>query len=435
MASRFHVRPRGPAPACARAPLAETVLIVANNAELMPLVDRGLLHSRAGRVAVGFTAALVIATAVALAVMWPSGGSGNAISRLLFPGRDHAQVTAVRHHRCVNANFRDCRRVVVRLLTGGLAGSQTYFDTGEDGFVPSLEPGDRVSVYRKTQRLEGGVPAGQLYQLGDPERHKPLLWLVLAFALVAAVLGRRRGVLALVGLGISLAVVFTFIVPAMIEGTAPAAVALAGGVAVMLATTLVAHGITAKSTAAVLGTMGALVVTCVLAVIFTSLADLTGFTSTQSGLLVYASHGTISLEGLVLAGTLIGALGVLDDVTVSQASAVLALRRANPTQRARELYDGALGVGRDHVSAAVNTLVLAYVGSSLPILLVFSVSNIGVSGILDREDVAEEVVSTLVGSIGLLAAVPITTALAVLLATRLPTEALGEGDAHDGHAH
>jgi uncharacterized membrane protein len=367
--------------------------------------------------------------------MWPHGGSGDEIGKLLAPGRDEAQVTAVRHHKCVNTRFRDCRRVVVRLLTGQIAGNQTYFDTGEDGFVPPVDVGDKVSVYRKRQTFEGGAPLGQPYTLGDPERRKPILWLLVAFAAVAALLGRRRGVLALVGLGISLLVVFAFIVPAIIDGTAPVAVALVGGVAVMLATTLVAHGITAKSIAAVLGTMAALVLTCVLAVVFTSLADLTGFSSSQSGLLLYASHGTLSLKGLVLAGMLIGALGVLDDVTVSQASAVMALRRANPAQRARDLYEGALTIGRDHVSAAVNTLVLAYVGSSLPILLVFGVSNVGLGAVLDREDVAEEVVSTLVGSIGLLAAVPITTALAVLLAVRLPSEALGDEDAHEGHVH
>jgi uncharacterized membrane protein len=122
-------------------------------------------------------------------------------------------------------------------------------------------------------------------------------------------------------------------------------------------------------------------------------------------------------------------------VTVSQASAVMALRRANPAQKARELYEGARAVGRDHVSAAVNTLVLAYVGSSLPILLLFGLGDASVGDILDREDVAEEVVSTLVGSIGLLAAVPITTALAAFLAVRLPGAALGDAEGADAHVH
>jgi uncharacterized membrane protein len=401
----------------------------------MPGLDRGLLASRPGRVVVATTAALALLTIAGIAAMWPHGESRDEIAALLQPERDRAQVTSIRPQKCVNARFRGCRRIVVRLLSGPLTGSETYFDTGEEGFVPPLEVGDEVSVLRRRQTFEGGAPIARPYSLGNPERRQPVLWLALAFAALAALLGRRRGVLALGGLGLSLVVIFGFVVPALLEGTAPVAVALIGGVAVMLATTLLAHGITAKSTAAVLGTLAALVLTCLLAVLFTWLADLTGFSSPQSGLLRYATRGELSLEGLVLAGILIGALGVLDDVTVSQASAVMALRRANPLQTTRELYEGALSVGRDHVSAAVNTLVLAYVGSSLPILLLFGLGDAGVGDILDREDVAEEVVSTLVGSIGLLAAVPITTALAAFLAVRLPGVALGDADGTDAHVH
>ncbi len=401
----------------------------------MPALDRGLLASRAGRAVVGMTVIVAAATATGIAVMWPHGDSGDDIAALLQPDRDRAEVTSIRPQKCVNARFPDCRRIVVRLLTGPLTGSETYFDTGEEGFVPPIEVGDEVSVFKRRQTFEGGTPVTRPYALGNPERRQPVLWLALAFAALAALLGRRRGVLALIGLGLSLLVIFGFIVPALLDGTAPVAVALVGGIAVMLATTLLAHGITAKSMAAVLGTLAALVLTCLLALLFTSLADLTGFSSSQSGLLRYATRGELSLEGLVLAGILIGALGVLDDVTVSQASAVMALRRANPAQKARELYEAALSIGRDHVSAAVNTLVLAYVGSSLPILLLFGLGNTSVSDVLDREDVAEEVVSTLVGSIGLLAAVPITTALAALLAVRLPGTALGHGEGEHPHVH
>ena len=133
-----------------------------------------------------------------------------------------------------------------------------------------------------------------------------------------------------------------------------------------------------------------------------------------------ANAGAVSLEGLVLAGIVIGALGVLDDVTVSQASAVMALQRANPAQGFGQLYRGGLTVGRDHVAATVNTLVLAYVGASLPILLIFAVGETPFADAVNREAVAEQIVATLVGSIGLIAAVPVTTALAALLAARQP---------------
>ena len=142
----------------------------------------------------------------------------------------------------------------------------------------------------------------------------------------------------------------------------------------------------------------------------------------------------ISISGLLIAGIIIGALGVLDDVTISQASTVMALRAADPGQSFRGLYSRAIEVGRDHVSATVNTLVLAYVGSSLPVLLIFGSGQLGLVDAVNLEIVAKEIVATLVGSIGLIAAVPITTALAVLLADRLSESELHEA-AEGGHHH
>jgi uncharacterized membrane protein len=147
-------------------------------------------------------------------------------------------------------------------------------------------------------------------------------------------------------------------------------------------------------------------------------------------LLRSGTGGELSPEGLVLAGIVIGALGVLDDVTVSQASTVLALRRARPGQGARELYRRAIAVGRDHLGATVNTLVLAYAGAALPVLLIFSTQDTGFASAINRENVAEEVVAMLVGSIGLIAALPLTTALAALLASHLPADALSDQHEH-----
>jgi uncharacterized membrane protein len=235
-----------------------------------------------------------------------------------------------------------------------------------------------------------------------------------------------------VGLAASLAVVIFFVVPAILDGRPPLAVALAGGVAVMLVTIALAHGLGAKSIAAALGTAFSLALTVGLALLFTNLTHLTGFSS-EEAVLLNATGAGVSFKGLVLAGMVIAALGVLDDVTVSQASTVMALRRAHPGQTLGQLYRGALEVGRDHVAATVNTLVLAYAGASLPILLVFSVGATPFADAVNGEAVAEPIVATLVGSIGLIAAVPITTALAALLATRLPAERLP--DAAHGHAH
>jgi uncharacterized membrane protein len=166
--------------------------------------------------------------------------------------------------------------------------------------------------------------------------------------------------------------------------------------------------------------------------VFIEISHLTGLSSHEA-LYLRAVAGEISIEGLLLAGMVIGALGVLDDLTVSQASTVLALRRANPTLGGRALYRLAVGVGQDHVAATVNTLVLAYAGAALPVLLVFSIAGVSTGEALNGEVVAGEIVATLVGSIGLVAAVPITTGLATLLALRVAPAAI-EADAH-GHAH
>jgi uncharacterized membrane protein len=240
--------------------------------------------------------------------------------------------------------------------------------------------------------------------------------------------------MSLVGLAASLLVVIFFIVPAILDGTSPLAVALVGSMAVMLLTISLAHGLGPKSLAAMLGTTFSLVLVALLALLFTNLTHLTGLAGGDEFALVQLGAASISFKGLLLAGMLIGALGVLDDVTVSQASTVLALRAANPGLRFRGLYRRAIEVGRDHVSATVNTLVLAYVGTSLPVLLIFGSGGIGFFDAVNVELVAQAIVGTLVGSIGLIAAVPITTALAAALATHVPAEDLASEGGH-AHAH
>jgi uncharacterized membrane protein len=239
--------------------------------------------------------------------------------------------------------------------------------------------------------------------------------LALVFVAVVLLFARLRGALSLLGLGVSLAIVLVFVVPAILDGESPLAVAVVGSLAVALVTIPLAHGRGPKSLAAVLGTAASLLLTALLALVFTEAAHLTGFSSEEATFL-QLSGADLSLEGLLLAGMVIGALGVLDDVTVSQASTVLALRGAAPSLGFRQLFARALRVGRDHVSATVNTLVLAYVGASLPVLIIFSSADVGLGDALNLEVVAKEVVATLVGSIGLIAAVPVTTALAALLA-------------------
>ena len=199
------------------------------------------------------------------------------------------------------------------------------------------------------------------------------------------IFARLRGALSLLGLGASLALVLVFVVPAILDGKSPLAVAIVGALAVALITIPLAHGRGPKTLAAVLGTAASLLLTALLALIFTKATHLTGFSNEEAAFLDLAG-ADISLEGMLLAGMVIAALGVLDDVTVSQASTVLALRTANPSLRLRRLFRLAQRVGRDHVSATVNTLVLAYVGAALPVLLMFSSSDLSFgAGALHRD--------------------------------------------------
>jgi uncharacterized membrane protein len=229
-----------------------------------------------------------------------------------------------------------------------------------------------------------------------------------------------------------LAIIVFFVAPSILEGNSPTSVALFGALAVMLVTIPLAHGIGPKTIAACLGTAASLVLTLGLADLFIGLSHLSGITS-EEAVFLRASQQELSLQGLLLAGMVIGALGVLDDVTVSQASTVLAIRRANETLGFGALFRSAIGVGRDHIAATVNTLVLAYAGAFLPVLLVFSLAGTSFGEAINFEVVAEAIIGMLVGSIGLIAAVPVTTALAALLALRLDRAALA--DAHAGHAH
>jgi uncharacterized membrane protein len=359
-------------------------------------------------VAVGLLAA---ATLIAIVVLWP-GDVDAPVSEGLAADTERAEVTSVTYEACPPPQTGECGTADVRLTSGPDEGETTTLTLGAAGLEPELEPGDEIRV----ASAEGVPTAAATYTLVDFERRGPLLWLAVAFAALVVLFGRLRGALSLVGLAISLAVVVVFIVPAILDGSAPLAVAIVGSLAIMLATVSLAHGLGPKSLAAMLGTAVSLALVAVLALAFTNLAHITGLSS-EEGAILLQGGADVSLEGLLLAGIVIAALGVLDDVTVSQASTVLALRAANPRQGFRELYTGALRVGRDHVSATVNTLVLAYVGASLPLLLIFSSGEIGLVDAISTELIAKEVVGTLVGSIGLIAAVPITTALAAVLAT------------------
>jgi len=258
------------------------------------------------------------------------------------------------------------------------------------------------------------APKNLQYSVSDVDRSFPMALLAGVFALVVVAVGRLRGVFALVALAISFGVLTLFILPAILQGSNPLVVAVVGGSAIMLLALYMCHGLSARTSVAVLGTLVSLLLIGVLGSLFIGWASLTGNTDDQTGL-VHGLYPHIEIKGLLLAGVIIGSLGVLDDVTVTQTSAVWELREADPSTSRRKLYTAAMRIGRDHIASVVNTLVLAYAGASLPLLLLFSIADSGVGTVATSEIVAEEIVRTLVGSIGLVASVPVTTALAVLV--------------------
>jgi uncharacterized membrane protein len=396
-----------------------------------------VLSSRVGRTFAAATALIAVVTAVGLAVLWP-GEADTQLSEGLTAPTERAEVESVSYSACPPPQEGACGEAEIRLESNPEEGSTSTLTLGGSMLEPQLEVGDQIRV-APTPEIPGELPnelappttGTSEYSLADFERRTPMLWLAIAFAVLVIAFGRLRGALSLIGLAASLAVVLVFIVPAILDGEAPLAVAIFGSLAVMLLTITLAHGLSAKSLAAILGTTASLLLVALLAHLFTDLTHLTGLASEEPALLQLGGV-EVSFEGLLLAGMVIGSLGVLDDVTVSQSSTVIALRAANPSLGFGELHRRALEVGRDHVSATVNTLVLAYVGAALPVLLIFSSGELGFVEAVNVELVAQEVVAALVGSIGLIAAVPITTALASALSRGVPADRL---PAEGGHAH
>jgi uncharacterized membrane protein len=290
-------------------------------------------------------------------------------------------------------------------------------------------PGDhiRMSYFAK-------APARFRYALVDFQRRSALAVLLAIFVAVVLLLSRLQGVRALLGMAASLLVVVGFLLPALLRGGPPLPLALVTAIVVAFCALYLAHGVHVGTHVAFVGSVLALVLTTVLGATFMSVAHFTGLADENAVTLTVAA-GELDLRGLLLAGLIIGALGVLDDVTVTQVSAVAELQAATPSRSAADLYRAGLRIGRDHVASSVNTLVLAYAGASLPLLLLFSEGGRAVTDVLTSEIVAVEIVRALVGSIGLVAAVPITTGLAALVVWRPPASPRAEPERlanHDG---
>jgi uncharacterized membrane protein len=357
---------------------------------------------------------LALLVLVGLIMLWPSGDPGPEVPALSsFQGVYAATTIDRAEHACQGADASTrCVAVTFRLLEGPDRGTNATIELPANSpRVGSLTIGRRALLGHQPQ-VEGFE-----YVFLEPDRRAPLLALAVIFALGVVALGRWRGASALLGLIATLLVLFLFVVPAILDGHDPLLVSLVGSVVITFAALYLSHGVSAQTTVALLGTFGGLLCAAGLAVVFMDAAEITGLAS-EEALFLTALGTNLDLRGLILGGMMIGALGAIDDITVTQASAIWELREVDPTRSRGDLLRSGLRIGRAHVASTVNTLVLAYAGASMPVLILFVLSDQSASTVANGEIVATEIVRTLVGSIGLIASVPITTWLAVDVVTR-----------------
>jgi uncharacterized membrane protein len=326
----------------------------------------------------------------------------------------------------------------VELLEGEYRGIVMEMDYGKRQILSNavyLQPDDTVLV------TVGSRPDGLLtVYFVDFVRANSLLWLTLIFIAVILAISRWKGLRSLLSLGFSLLVIIGYIIPHILTGEDPLLVSIIGSVILLGVTLYLTYGWNLKTHAAVVSMIFVLLFTGLLAGLFVFFTRLTGSGDENALFLIQMLNTQINLRGLLLGGMIIGALGVLDDLVTTQASAVFELHHANESLGFRPLFQSAMRIGQDHVAATVNTLVLAYAGAALPMLLMFSLGRGNYGFLINFEFIAEEIVRTLVGSLGLVTAVPLTTAIAILFALRADSlgtwkQVLGPEQSEGAHIH
>lgn len=363
-------------------------------------------------------------TLIGVAVLWPSRsrikvppGVGGALH--LIPGT----VSFTRTYECrytvtpdgasadSPAKATQCETSQVTVQSGPERGQDVPVDTNSAAGTARLRTGEQVLLSRNI-----GPNNQASYEFVDYQRGQPLALLSLLFAVVVVAVARWRGVGALIGLAVTWLVLVRFLLPALLDGRNALAVALVASSLILCLVLFIAHGINARTATALLGTLASLLLVGAIGATAVGVTRLTGLASEEGAYLQSVATG-VQLRGLLLAGMVIGSLGVLNDMTVTQASAVWEIHLADPDRTLRDLYRSGMRVGRDHIASTVYTLVLAYAGAALPLILLFDLGGRKVSDVVTSEIVAEEAVRTLVGSIGLVACVPLTTLLAATVVT------------------
>jgi len=311
------------------------------------------------------------------------------------------------------------QKLEMMITRGSLTGRTIAVENGDlpTTYLQRYKVGDQL-VLTYSRNFQGN----DVYYITDYVRRDGLLLLFLIFVGVVILIGRWYGLTSLIGMAVSFLVIFKFILPQISSGRDPITVAISGSLFMVPVTFYLSHGINKKTTIAIIGTILSLVVTGILASLFVEITRLTGFVSEEANYLQVFQPGVINIKGLLLAGIIIGGFGGFYDITVSQSAIVAELKNASRHSTFVDLYSRAMKVGHDHIASMVNTLVLVYTGAALPLLLLFINNPRPFSEVINYEIIAEEIVRTLVASIGLVLAVPITTLLAAFIFARTSEE-------------
>ena len=352
-------------------------------------------------------AAALVAVVVGIIGLWPDRDRVDKLAHSLpfaASGTTFPDATVVKVGTCPADETKTCP-LRVELADG----SRTTVQIPHADAASGLGPGDRVELQR-TSAGEGGQAS---YSFFRTDRGTSL-WLIAGlFVLVVLAVARLRGLLALVGLAVGAVVIGGWILPSLLSGHSPLLVALTGSAAILFVVLYLAHGVSVRTSAALLGTLGGLLVTGLLGLLSVHLAHLSGVSDEGSTLL--SGYGTgLSFQALMTCTIVIAGLGVLNDVTITQASAVWELRAASPGMTRLQLWRSAMRIGSDHIASTIYTIVFAYAGTALMTLLVIQLYDRPLWDLIGTEQVSEEVVRSLVSAIGLVLAVPLTTAVAIL---------------------
>lgn len=366
-----------------------------------------------------------LATVIGLVALWPSGEPTRAelaAEQALPPGTTYpdGRIVEVETFDCgvdPSAPPQTCATAVVEVLGGEGVGDFQRIDMPPEVVAAGVSAGDTLVLAR-----DPSAEGGPTYAFYDYARDAPIIVLAVAFAVVVGLVARLRGLASLLGLAFAFFVLLQFMLPGLLTEEYPTLVSLVGSAAIMFVVLYLAHGFTARTTTALVGTLFGLTLVAVMGSLAVSAARLTGLTD-EEAFTLQRFDPTLDFSGLVLAGVVVAGLGVLNDVTITQASAIWQLHEVSPEMTWRELYSRGMAVGRDHIASTVYTIVFAYAGAALPLLLLLEIYATPVWTLVTSAALAEEVIRTLVGAIALVLAVPVTTAAGAFFAKAADTQA------------